>query len=145
MAVTQLLAATLAAVSALAAPPSPPPSPPAAPPPLIQEALPLDPKLTVRMEVADFPPTPPDRPLTTAPLRGHSHPAATYVYVVSGAVLSRLGSGSERKYAAGEAWREAPGEAHYIVNADRQAPARLLIVFVYDPTVGSLTQPLPPK
>ena len=111
----------------------------AAPAPLIDEKLPpgLD---RVRMQLVTIPPAPSAHP-STAGMAGHSHPGATLVYVLSGRVLSRLGEGPELPFAEGQAWSEAPGEAHYIVNASSTQPARLLVTFVIPQGTSSFTQP----
>jgi quercetin dioxygenase-like cupin family protein len=111
-----------------------------APAPLIDERLPpgVD---RVRMQVVTIPPAPSSRPSTNG-IPGHSHPGATYVYVLSGRVLSRLGQGPELPFAQGQAWSEVPGEAHYIVNASTSEPARLLVIFVVPAGTQRFTQPI---
>lgn len=64
----------------------------------------------------------------------HSHGQAFVVgYVLSGAIRSRVDSGEERVFHAGEYWTEKPG-AHHMVseNASNTEPAKLLAIFVAD-------------
>jgi quercetin dioxygenase-like cupin family protein len=83
-----------------------------------------------------------DKPMSTAGQPGHSHPGATYAYVIKGAVNSRLGTGPEKPFKAGDAWSEKPGEAHFIVNASKTEPAEVLVVFVL-PRGAANTGPAP--
>lgn len=110
--------------------------------PLIQEPLPVGQGLAVTMAEVILPPAASDH-ASTVGQHGHSHPGATYVYVAEGAVRSRLGSGPETLFEKGGAWAEKPGEAHYIVNASRSAPARLVVFFVVPAGTTTLTRPLP--
>ena len=113
-------------------------------PPLIEQALPLAPALTLRMIEIEMPPAR-EGPTDTRSQAGHRHTGSTYVYVISGRVASRLGGGQEVVYGPGEAWSERPGEAHFIVNADRNLPARLLVTFVSPSDVSRLTEPIAPE
>lgn len=64
----------------------------------------------------------------------HRHGQAFVVgYVLSGAIRSRVDSGEERVFHAGEYWTEKPG-AHHMVseNASNTEPAKLLAIFVAD-------------
>lgn len=58
----------------------------------------------------------------------HQHPGFVLVYVVSGAVISKVsGQGPEREYKAGEMFYEQPGATHEVSrNASRTEPARIL-------------------
>jgi len=64
----------------------------------------------------------------------HSHGTAfVYVYVVSGAIESKVGDGEMRVYRAGESFSEPPGAMHAICrNASKTEPAKFLAVFVDD-------------
>jgi quercetin dioxygenase-like cupin family protein len=108
---------------------------------LVDEPSPLAPDLKVRMASVDLPPT--AGPLTTVGRPGHRHPGSTYVYVLQGAVVSRLGDQPEKRYETGQAWAEKPGQAHYIVSASASVGARLLVVFVSPAAAANLTEPLP--
>jgi quercetin dioxygenase-like cupin family protein len=64
----------------------------------------------------------------------HRHGSAFVVgYVLQGAIRSKVNSGEEKVYHAGESWVEAPG-AHHMVseNASDTEPAKLLAIFVAD-------------
>lgn len=110
-------------------------------PPLLAQALPVSGDLDVQMVKYVLPPAG-DKPTTTAGQPGHSHPGATYAYVVRGKVNSRLGKGVEKTFKAGEAWSEQPGEAHYIANASKSEPAEVLVIFVL-PRGAANTGPAP--
>jgi quercetin dioxygenase-like cupin family protein len=111
-------------------------------PPILQEPLGLDPAYTTTMLTVDIPPNGKAPPTTTgAP--GHRHPGSTYAYVLQGEVVNRLGGEGEKRFKAGEAWSETPGQAHYIVNASATEPARLLVVMVTRKADTTLTAPLP--
>jgi quercetin dioxygenase-like cupin family protein len=108
---------------------------------LLSEPLPLAPELLVRMTKVTIPPAPTAAP-STSELRGHTHPGSTYVYVLSGSVLSRLGEGPENRFEKGQAWSESPGEAHFIINASGAEPAELLVVFITKGSAEPLTSPI---
>ncbi len=74
--------------------------------------------------------------------RPHHHPkqAEVFVYVVSGAVRSKVNDGPEAVYHAGEFWYEPPGAAHGVsANASATEPARLLAVVVADAGISITT------
>ena len=75
--------------------------------------------------------------------RGHRHPTSTYAYVTRGAVISRLGTGPEKRYEVGQAWSETPGQPHYLVNASRTEPAQLVVVQIAKAGTKVLTEPMP--
>jgi quercetin dioxygenase-like cupin family protein len=110
--------------------------------PLIHQVLPYVPQMAVTMATVDLPPAGAG-PVTTAGQAGHRHPAAVYAYVAKGAVISRLGDEPERRYDAGEAWSETPLQPHYIVNASKTEPARLVVVLVSKADTKTLTEALP--
>jgi quercetin dioxygenase-like cupin family protein len=110
-------------------------------PPLPREAMALDPKYDVTMMVFDVPPAPMANP-TTKGLAGHKHPGSTYAYVVAGEVLSRLDDGPEKRFKAGEAWSETPGQAHYTINASTTTPAKVVVVFVVPKSATQISEPL---
>jgi quercetin dioxygenase-like cupin family protein len=76
----------------------------------------------------------------------HTHPksAFIYAYVLSGAIVSAVDGETPRTYRAGEGWYEAPGAHHRVSrNASATQPAKLLAVFVMDPTEQQLVIPEP--
>ena len=110
-------------------------------PPLPRETMALDAKYDVVMMVFDMPPATTANP-TTMGLPGHKHPGSTYAYVVSGEVLSRLGDGPEKRFKAGEAWSETPGQAHYTINASATTPAKVVVTFVVPKVAKQISEPL---
>jgi quercetin dioxygenase-like cupin family protein len=72
--------------------------------------------------------------VTYAPGEGsppHLHANGVLAFVVSGAVISKVGEGPERTFQAGEAWWEPPGAIHRISrNASRTEAAKLLAIYV---------------
>lgn len=63
----------------------------------------------------------------------HSHPCPVLVYVIEGAIKSRVNGGPEVTYRAGESFYEAPHGSHdFSANASDRAPAKFLAVFVCD-------------
>lgn len=110
--------------------------------PLIREPLGLDPNYTAVMLTVDLPPNA-RQPPTTAGAPGHRHPGSTYAYVARGEVVNRLGDQPEKRFKAGQAWSEVPGQAHYIVNASATEPAQLVVVMVIPKAAAAITEPLP--
>jgi quercetin dioxygenase-like cupin family protein len=111
-------------------------------PQLIEEPVAIAPGFDAHMQIINLPPAG-DGPLTTAGQRGHRHPASTYAYVAKGAVINRLSGEPEKRFEAGQAWSETPGQAHYIVNASRTEPAQLVVVQITKSGTKVLTEPLP--
>ena len=111
-------------------------------PPILKEPLGLDAAYTTTMLTVDIPPNG-KAPPTTLGTPGHRHPGSTYAFVVRGEVVNRLGDQGERRFKAGEAWSETPGQAHYIVNASVSEPAQLVVVMVIPKTATAITEPLP--
>jgi quercetin dioxygenase-like cupin family protein len=64
----------------------------------------------------------------------HRHGKAFVVgYVLEGSIRSKLNSGEERVYKAGESWTEKPGTLHAVSeNASATEPAKLLAVLIHD-------------
>lgn len=63
----------------------------------------------------------------------HSHPCPVMVYVVAGAVRTKIQGTPEVVYRAGETFYEAPNGVHLIsANASRTEPARMLAWFLCD-------------
>ncbi len=74
----------------------------------------------------------------------HTHPesAFIYAYVLSGEVVSAVDDEKPRVYRAGESWYEAPGAHHRVSrNASKTKPAKLLAIFVVDPSERQLKFP----
>ena len=109
--------------------------------PLLREPLGLDPNYTTVMLTVDLPPNG-KQPATTAGTPGHRHPGSTYAYVTKGEVVNRLGDASEKRFKAGQAWSEVPGQAHYIVNTSATEPAQLVVVMVIPKAAAAITEPL---
>ena len=71
----------------------------------------------------------------------HAKSAFIYAHVLSGAIRSKVGDEPAKVYQAGEGWYENPGAHHKISeNASASEPAKLLAVFIGDPT-DTLTVP----
>jgi quercetin dioxygenase-like cupin family protein len=69
----------------------------------------------------------------------HHHTAPLVVYVVSGALRSRVGDGPERVYRAGESFYEPPNTVHHVsANASVTEPVTFIAVFVA-PASSALT------
>ena len=71
----------------------------------------------------------------------HTHPksAFIYAYVLSGEIVSAVDDETPRAYRAGESWYEVPGAHHRVSrNASQTAPAKLLAIFVVDPSERQL-------
>lgn len=63
----------------------------------------------------------------------HSHPCPVMVYVIEGAVRTRVRGEREAVVRAGETFYEAPGGVHELsANASDEAPARFLAIFLCD-------------
>jgi len=66
-----------------------------------------------------------------AGMASHHHDGTVVVYVLSGAVRSKLGDGPARTYQAGESWIEPPGVEHVIcANASATDPAEIVASLV---------------
>ena len=66
-----------------------------------------------------------------AGMASHHHEGTVVVYVLSGAVRSKLGDGPARTYQAGESWIEPPGVEHVIcANASATDPAEFVASLV---------------
>ncbi len=64
----------------------------------------------------------------------HRHGKAFAVaYVLEGSIRSKLNTGQERIYKAGESWTEKPGTLHAVSeNASATEPAKLLALLIHD-------------
>lgn len=92
---------------------------------LFSEPLPNVPGRTLTAVEVTFPPGAQSPP--------HHHAGAVMVYVLEGAVRSRLDDGPEKIYRVGETFFEPPG-SHHMGSASASATerARILAVFVAD-------------
>jgi len=71
----------------------------------------------------------------------HRHPGITIVYVLEGAVVSKVGIGPEKTYNEGEMFMETPGELHAISrNASATKPARFLAILMAEKGAQSTVQ-----
>jgi quercetin dioxygenase-like cupin family protein len=72
----------------------------------------------------------------------HRHPGITLVYVLEGAVVSKVGDGPEKTYAQGEVFMETPGQLHAVSrNASATKPAKFL-AFLLAEKGAQLTVPV---
>jgi quercetin dioxygenase-like cupin family protein len=61
----------------------------------------------------------------------HLHANGVMVFVVSGAIVSKVGEEAEQTFHAGDAWWEPPGAIHRISrNGSSTEPATLLAIYV---------------
>jgi quercetin dioxygenase-like cupin family protein len=77
-----------------------------------------------------------DYPAGTKSAPHHHAPSAfIYAYVLSGAIRSQVDDAPAKVYLAGGSFYKMPGQHHRISeNASPTEPARLLAVFIADPT-----------
>ncbi|MBX9608295.1 MAG: cupin domain-containing protein [Gammaproteobacteria bacterium] len=63
----------------------------------------------------------------------HTHPADTFVYVLSGAIEMQVAGGEMKVLKAGDTYYEKPTDTHTVSrNASQTEPAKFLVVFVRD-------------
>jgi quercetin dioxygenase-like cupin family protein len=75
----------------------------------------------------------------------HLHANGVMAFVVSGAVVSKVGDGPEQTFRAGDAWWEPPGAIHRVSrNASPTEPATLLAIYIAPKgaTAADLMKPL---
>jgi quercetin dioxygenase-like cupin family protein len=61
----------------------------------------------------------------------HRHPGITLVYVLDGAIVSKVGNGPEKTYTQGQMFMESPGDVHAVSrNASATRPARFLALLL---------------
>ena len=61
----------------------------------------------------------------------HHHANGVMAFVVSGAIISKVGDGAEQTFHVGDAWWEPPGAIHRVSrNASSTDPATLLAIYV---------------
>ena len=73
----------------------------------------------------------------------HTHPCPVVVFVLDGAVRTRVGAAPEAVHRAGETFVEAAGDAHLVsANASDTAPARFLATFTCSGPHDTYSTPL---
>lgn len=69
----------------------------------------------------------------------HTHPADTFVYVLSGAIEMQVEGGELKRLKAGDTFYERPTDAHVVSrNASKTEPAKFLVFFVKQPAAPLL-------
>lgn len=64
----------------------------------------------------------------------HTHPADTFVYVLSGEIEMQVAGGELKRLKPGDTYYETPADRHIVSrNASTQEPARFLVFFVKAP------------
>lgn len=100
--------------------------------PVLTKALPNVPGQSITLVRVTFPPGAGSPP--------HRHAGSVAVYVLSGAIRSKVDAGETRVYHAGETFFEPAGALHAIAeNASTSEPAAILATFVA-PTGATLTK-----
>lgn len=90
----------------------------------------------VRMVEVTYPPG--------ASSSAHTHPCPVVVFVIDGAVRTKVGAAPEAVHRAGETFVEAAGDAHLVsANASDTAPARFLATFTCAAAHATYSTPLP--
>jgi quercetin dioxygenase-like cupin family protein len=90
---------------------------------VIRQELPGEPLRDISLIEVTYPPATGSPP--------HLHANGVMAFVVSGAIVSKVGDGAERTFHAGEAWWEPPGAIHRVSrNASSTDPATLLAIYV---------------
>ena len=104
---------------------------------VIKQALPGEPEREMILVEVSYPPGAGSPP--------HMHANGVMAFVISGAIVSRIGDGPEQTFRAGEAWYEPPGSIHRVSrNASATEAASLLAIFVAPKGASpdALTKPL---
>ncbi len=69
----------------------------------------------------------------------HTHPADTFVYVLSGSIEMQVEGGELTLLKAGDVYYERPTDKHIVSrNASKTEPAKFLVMFVKEPTAPAL-------
>lgn len=69
----------------------------------------------------------------------HTHPADTFVYVLSGAIEMQVEGGELKLLKAGDTFYEQPTDKHVVSgNASKTEPAKFLVFFVKEPAAPVL-------
>jgi quercetin dioxygenase-like cupin family protein len=90
---------------------------------VIKQRLPGDPERDISLVEVSYPPgigSPP-----------HLHANGVMAFVISGAIVSKVGDETEQTFHAGDAWWEPPGAIHRVSrNASLTEPATLLAIYI---------------
>jgi quercetin dioxygenase-like cupin family protein len=90
---------------------------------VIRQELPGEPRRDIILIEVTYPPATGSPP--------HLHANGVVAFVVSGAIVSRVGDGPEQTFHAGDAWWEPLGAIHRVSrNASSTEPATLLAIYV---------------
>jgi len=90
---------------------------------VIRQELPGEPLRDISLIEVIYPPATGSPP--------HLHANGVMAFVVSGAIISKVGDGAEQTFHAGDAWWEPPGAIHRVSrNASSTEPATLLAIYV---------------
>jgi quercetin dioxygenase-like cupin family protein len=104
---------------------------------VIKQELPGEPSRDLILVEVTYPPG--------AGSPAHLHANGVMAFVVSGAVVSKVGDGPEQTFRAGDAWWEPPGAIHRVSrNASPTEPATLLAIYIAPKgaTAADLMKPL---
>jgi len=90
---------------------------------VIRQELPGQPPRDISLIEVIYPPATGSSP--------HLHANGVMAFVVSGAIVSKVGDGAEQTFHAGDAWWEPPAAVHRVSrNASSTEPATLLAIYV---------------
>jgi quercetin dioxygenase-like cupin family protein len=104
---------------------------------VIKQELPGEPLRDISLIEVTYPPATGSPP--------HVHANGVMAFVVSGAIVSKVGDGAEQTFHAGDAWWEPPGAIHRVSrNASSTEPAILLAIYVApkNATADDLMKPI---
>jgi quercetin dioxygenase-like cupin family protein len=104
---------------------------------VIRQELPGEPLRDISLTEVTYPPATGSPP--------HLHANGVMAFVVSGAIVSKVGDGAEETFHAGDAWWEPPGAIHRVSrNASSTEPAILLAIYVApkNATADDLMKPI---
>jgi quercetin dioxygenase-like cupin family protein len=104
---------------------------------VIRQELPGEPLRDISLIEVTYPPATGSPP--------HLHANGVMAFVVSGAIVSKVGDGAEETFHAGDAWWEPPGAIHRVSrNASSTEPAILLAIYVApkNATADDLMKPI---
>ena len=94
---------------------------------VFDHVLPNVPGKSIKGVLVEYPPG------SSSPAHTHAHSAFIYATILEGEIRSKVNSGPEKIYHAGESFAELPGDHHGVsANASATEPAKLLAVFVVD-------------
>jgi quercetin dioxygenase-like cupin family protein len=104
---------------------------------VIKQELPGEPLRDISLIEVTYPPATGSPP--------HLHANGVMAFVVSGAIISKVGDGAEQTFHTGDAWWEPPGAIHRVSrNASSTEPATLLAIYVApkNATADDLMKPI---